>query len=99
MASLAAIGLRVHSGWASAVLMAQDSAGAPGLMARRRIILCEKPEARQPYHAAENMELKEAEVFIARCRAATIALAADALEQLREEAAARALAGVGLAAS
>jgi hypothetical protein len=45
------------------------------------------------------MELKEAEIFIAQCRAATVALAADALERLREEAGARKLAGVGLAAS
>jgi hypothetical protein len=99
MDSLAAIGLGLHSGWASAVLMAQDSTGAPGLMARRRIILCEKPEAKQPYHAAENMELNEAEAFIGKCRTATVILAAEALKRLREEAAARELAGVGLAAS
>ena len=99
MDSLAAIGLGLHSGWASAVLMVQDSTGAPELRARRRILLCEKPEAKQPYHAAENMELNEAEAFIGMCRAATVALAAEALVRLREEAAARALAGVGLAAS
>src|SRR5579872_5529940 len=99
MDSLAAIGLGLHSGWASAVLVAQDSAGTPGLMVRRRIVLCEKPEAKQPYHAAENMELSEAEAFIEKCRAQAVALATRALEQLREEAAARELAGIGLAAS
>ena len=99
MDSLAAIGLGLHSGWASAVLMAEGSAGIPGLMARRRIILCEEPQAKQPYHAAESMKLGEAEAFIEKCRAATVALAARALMQLREEAAARDLAGIGLAAS
>jgi len=98
MDSLAAIGLSLHSGWASAVLMAQDSAGVPGLMARQRIILCEKPEARQPYHVAENMPLREAEAFIGKCRAAAVALAVEALEKLRDDAALE-ITGVGLAAS
>ena len=101
MASLAAIGLRLHSGWASAVLMAQDSAGntGSGLIARRRISLCEKPQAKQPYHAAENMDLREAEIFIAECRAATIRLAMDALTRLGTESGARKLAGIGLTVS
>lgn len=101
MASLAAIGLRLHSGWASAVLMAQESAGsiASGLIARRRIMLCEKPQAKQPYHSAEGMDLREAEAFIAECRASTIALAMDALKQLGAEKGGRRLAGIGLTAS
>ena len=43
--------------------------------------------------------VREAEEFIARCRAATITLAIQALERLREEAGTRKLAGAGLAAS
>jgi len=99
MASLAAIGLRLHSGWASAVLMAQVSAGPPRLSARRRIILCERPQAKKPYHAAENMALREAESFIAKCRAATIALAVEALGQLCDDAGGRNPTGMGLVAS
>jgi hypothetical protein len=99
MAPFAAIGLRLHSGWAVGVLIAQDTAPEPRLIARRRIMLCELPHAKQPYHAAENMELEEAEAFIARCRAATLGLAVRELERLRQECGACKLAGVGLAAS
>jgi hypothetical protein len=99
MASVAAIGLRLHSGWAASVLVAQDSAKAPALIARRRIILCEPPSARQPYHAAETMELREAEAFITACRITTIALAVEALERLGAKTGGLGLAGVGLVAS
>jgi len=96
MASVAAIGLRLHSGWAASVLVAQDSAKAPALIARRRIILCEPPSAKQPYHAAEIMELREAEAFITACRITTIALAVEALERLGAKTGGLGLAGVGL---
>lgn len=98
MTSRAAIGLCLHSGWASAVLVAQESEEAR-LMARRRIVLCKLPHAKQPYHAAENMQLAEAESFIADCRASTIALAVEALERLSGEAGMRELAGAGMAVS
>jgi hypothetical protein len=97
MAFVAAIGLRLHSGWAASVLVAQDSAKAPALIARRRILLCEPPSAKQPYHAAETMELREAEDFIAACRITTIALAVEALDRLSAEMGGLELAGVGLA--
>jgi hypothetical protein len=96
MASVAVIGLRLHSGWAASVLVAQDSAKAPALIARRRIILCEPPSAKQPYHAAEIMELREAEAFITACRITTIALAVEALERLGAKTGGLGLAGVGL---
>jgi hypothetical protein len=74
------------------------------LIARRRIILCEPPSAKQPYHAAEIMELREAEAFITACRITTIALAVEALEQLGAETGGLEfdgvrLAGVGIVAS
>jgi hypothetical protein len=97
MASVAAIGLRLHSGWACAVAIAYDR--APRLVTRRRLVLCKLPHAKQPYHAAENMDLAEAENFIARCRAATLALAAQALARLRQDLSEQVFAGVGLAAS
>lgn len=48
----AAIGFRVKSGWASAVLLA-GPASAPSVMDRRRIELSDPatPQSRQPYHA------------------------------------------------
>jgi hypothetical protein len=98
MAPLAAIGLCLHSGWAAAVVMAQDPAKVPALIARRRIALCE-PRAKQPYHAAETMELREAEAFIAACRIATIALVVEALERLGAETSGSNLAGVGIVAA
>ena len=53
MRSLAALGFRVKSGWATAVLL-KDSAHLPRLCDVRRIDLSDPqlPETRQPYHAA-----------------------------------------------
>lgn len=72
---------------------------APKLVTCRRLILCKPPYAKQPYHAAENMDPAEAEDFIARCRAATLILAAKELITLKSDIAGHAFAGVGLAAS
>jgi len=49
----AALGFRVKSGWAAAVLLT-DSARSPRLCDVQRIDLCDPrfPETRQPYHAA-----------------------------------------------
>jgi hypothetical protein len=48
-----AVGFRVKSGWASAVLLG-GTVVAPQLLDRQRIDLCDPgvPEAHQPYHAA-----------------------------------------------
>jgi hypothetical protein len=53
MRSHAALGFRVKSGWAAAVLLT-DSAHLPQLCDVQRIDLCDPrlPETRQPYHAA-----------------------------------------------
>ncbi len=53
MRSLAALGFRVKSGWAAAVLLT-DSAHLPQLCDVQRIDLSDPrlPETRQPYHAA-----------------------------------------------
>jgi hypothetical protein len=102
MTSLAAIGLSLHSGWASAVLMATTNSGKvfdAQLIQRRRFTLCEHPHSKQPYHMAENMTLREAEAFVTHCRAATVALAGKALAELREAAQGHQLAGAGIATS
>jgi len=47
-----ALGFRVKTGWAAAVLLA-GPADAPRVLDSRRVDLCDpaEPDARQPYHA------------------------------------------------
>ena len=83
----AAIGIRAHSGWGAAV----TAAGAPGgveAMDRRRIaVALPKFEgATQPYHLAREMDLAEAERFIADCAAVSERLAFEGLGRLIEDA-------------
>lgn len=62
-----ALGLRVHSGWA--VLVALAGRGTePLIVDRRRIELVESRtrDQLQPYHAASELDLKEAETFLKR---------------------------------
>jgi len=67
-----AMGLRVHSGWAAVVVMGGTSR-APVVLTRRRIVIFDAKIAgsKQPFHAAEAMELKKAQAHIARCKAST----------------------------
>lgn len=66
----AAIGFRVHSGWAAAVAVCVEK-GAPVLLARQRVHLVDTftYEFRQPYHTAEKMLLEQAREFILRMQA------------------------------
>jgi hypothetical protein len=68
----AAMGMRVHSGWAVLVVMGGTSR-APRVLERRRIVIFDTAIAgsKQPFHAAEEMELKKAEAHIARCKSST----------------------------
>ena len=64
----AAVGLRVHSGWAAAVVVG-GSVESPRVLDRRRLILADEAKlagSKQPYHAAEDHELSEASRMIAR---------------------------------
>jgi hypothetical protein len=74
----AAVGLRVHSGWAALVVMGATSR-APSVIEQRRIVIFDAKIAgsKQPFHAAEKMELKKAEAHIARCRASTRKMARE----------------------
>lgn len=65
----AAVGFRVHSGWAALVVLAVEK-GAPLVLARDRVHLVEKftYEFRQPYHTAEKMPLERANRFVGRVR-------------------------------
>jgi len=63
----AAVGFRVHSGWATAVLLAGPAAG-PEVADRRVVQLAdpEVPDSRQPYHAGLDLPKGEAARIVAR---------------------------------
>ena len=63
----AAVGFRVHSGWAAAVVVWLEK-GAPVVLDRKRAHLVKtfSYTFRQPYHTAEKMPLEEARKFISQ---------------------------------
>ena len=76
----AALGLRAHSGWAVVVAVAGPPR-SPAVVGRWRIELADPAVvgSKQPYHAAEGLDLKEAEEFLRRCTDGTRLLARRAL--------------------
>jgi hypothetical protein len=81
----AALGFRVKSGWATAVLLT-GSAGSPQLIDRRALDLCDPavPESRQPYHAAMG-KLQTDDTKIGRLRKAISRAATQSVTELVEE--------------
>src|SRR5258708_29132026 len=79
----AALGFRVHSGWAAAVAVCVDK-GAPVVLGRQRVHLVETftYEFRQPYHTAEKMLAGQAREFITRMQAEAKRLAYNAIREL-----------------
>jgi hypothetical protein len=79
----AAIGFRVHSGWAAAVAVCVER-GSPVVLARQRVHLVETftYEFRQPYHTAEKMLDGQAREFISRTQAEARRLAYRAVREL-----------------
>lgn len=79
----AALGFRVHSGWAAVVAVCVDK-GAPVVLARQRVHLVETftYEFRQPYHTAKKMPLGQAREFVARMQAEARRLAYRAIREL-----------------
>lgn len=79
----AALGVRAHSGWAAAILLAGPSR-APQILERRRIMLCDPAVegSKQPFHHAEPMSFPDAQRFIATCSESTGHYAREALAQL-----------------
>jgi hypothetical protein len=61
----AALGLRAHSGWAALVAVGGGPA-SPQVLDRRRIEMADGPEAKQPYHAAEELPLARAQALLDR---------------------------------
>jgi hypothetical protein len=79
----AAIGVRRHSGW-GALVAVSSSAGIVEVIDRRRVAVTipGTPGANQPYHFAENLDLPEAEEFLANCFAASKHLALTAIRDV-----------------
>ena len=78
----AAIGFRVHSGWAAVVAVCVEK-GAPAVLARHRVHLVDTftYAFRQPFHTAEKMLLGEAREFITRMQAEARRLAYRAIRE------------------
>ncbi len=79
----AALGFRVHSGWAAVVAVCVEK-GAPVVLAKQRVHLVDTftYEFRQPYHTAEKMLLGQAREFLARMQAEARRLACRAIREL-----------------
>ena len=60
-----AFGLKAHSGWAALILLGVDDDQFE-VIDRRRLELVEEDWAKQPYHAAEQLETKEARQVVKR---------------------------------
>jgi len=69
-----ALGLKAHSGWAALVSIGREH-GVLVVSTRRRIELVDEAWAKQPYHAAESLELEPARRLVARGIAMTRRLA------------------------
>jgi hypothetical protein len=84
--AIVGLGFRAHSGWAALVAVG-GSAGSPTAIVRRRIELADPAIAGsvQPFHAAEQLDLKQAEKFIQLCTDSTNALARQALREVIDD--------------
>jgi hypothetical protein len=76
MKEIATLGLRAHSGWAAAVALAGPPS-APRVLARQRLEFADPKlrHSKQPYHAAAERSLVEAEKLIAECTQSSADLA------------------------
>jgi hypothetical protein len=82
----AAIGFRVHSGWAAMVAVALEH-GLPVVLERRKLLLVKtfSYTFRQPYHTAEKMALREAAEFVRGVEVESMGLALAGIRSLQEE--------------
>lgn len=81
-----ALGFRAHSGWAAMVALAGPVA-TPAVIIRRRIELADPrtPRPVQPYHAAEKLELAEAEQIVGHAHEEARRMAREGLRAVSEE--------------
>ncbi len=82
----AAVGFRAHSGWAALVVLG-GSPTSPTVVDRRRIEIADPKVhgSKQPFHAAEPLDLKEAEKLIQRCADSTRYLALSAVRAVLDD--------------
>jgi hypothetical protein len=80
----AAVGFRVHSGWASVVALSLKN-GSPEILARDRVHLVETftYEFRQPYHTAEKLPPAKAAAFVSRMQSEARELSGRAIRQMQ----------------
>jgi hypothetical protein len=83
MSEVAALGFRAHSGWAILVAVA-GSLRKPVVLERRRIETADAAirGSRQPYHAAERLDIQEAETLIQLCRDSSTLLATSSVSAI-----------------
>ena len=83
MNEAAALGFRAHSGWSIMVAVA-GSLRKPVVLERRRIETADAaiPGSRQPYHAAERLEIRKAETLIGLCRDSSTLLATGSVSAM-----------------
>ena len=82
----AAIGFRVHSGWAAAVTLG-GSPDSPAILDRRKIQLVDTfaYAFRQPYHTAQKLSLPEAGGFLKTIRSDSCRLAVDGMRAVQSD--------------
>lgn len=82
----AALGFRVHLGWAAAVALAAP-VRTPTVIERRRIVLTDPlvPESREPYHAARVLDGSEAEGAVHQASDAAMSATRKAVRALIAE--------------
>ena len=82
----AAIGFRVHSGWAAMVALSLDN-GAPEILDRRKLLLVKtfSYTFRQPYHTAAKMPLADASEFVKGVEKESYELGAVGIRNLQIE--------------
>jgi hypothetical protein len=78
---MAVIGLRVHSGWAAAVLVS-GKAAQPQVLGRRRLVLVEGRMPRQPYHYVEEMGVEKARSLLDGWQKTVLRLARGELKEM-----------------
>lgn len=78
-----ALGIRVHSGWGAAVVVASGN-GSIHIVERRRIQITSAHAvgAAQPYHFAEKLAIGAAEKHLASCAAESTRLASEGIAEL-----------------
>jgi hypothetical protein len=82
----AALGFRAHSGWAAMVALAGERR-SPSVVDRRRIQIADSSlrGSKQPYHAAEGLEIGKARELLGQYAEGSRRLAREALREVAKE--------------